>query len=109
MLDVNDAVAQGAELRFSVKGVAYGSGTIGDRPVTIHLPNPDTVLDVDVEYGNQTQSARLRAGQDSYMIRFPFAAAASFYKPPFARCPDGTVGQPCVDCEIDNDIVRICV
>src|SRR5690242_12947369 len=87
-----DQPAEGADVTFSIDGALFGGVTIGQTPASISLPDPNVVLEVTVFYVGQVQSSQIPPGQDSYTFRFP--RAFRLFRPPVARCPDGTVGQP---------------
>ncbi len=104
-----DSPAAGAEISFTVDGIPQGSVTLGLNAATIELQNPHSILEVVADYAQQRQTVVLSPGLDDHTIRFTSSALSKSYRPAIARCPDGSVGQPCVDCMVNGSIVRICV
>lgn len=107
-LDGSGDRAAGAELRFAVGGRSYGAATIGQGPARIQFEAPAIELIIEADYWGETVAARLLPGVDEYIFRFQAVARGIHGGPGTARCPDGTVGQPCVDCSVNGSTVRIC-
>jgi hypothetical protein len=108
VLDKFGDAAQGAQVRFSASGAPLGVAVVGKDGARIRLPNRIAMLDISVEYGEQQQNTQLSPDQQEYICRFDVSLLQKSYGPPIARCPDGTTGQPCVDCKIGDDVIRIC-
>jgi hypothetical protein len=99
----------GASLTFEVENTLYGQATIGSRPVTIELSDDEVRLTVKAKYSGQKQEVSLSPDQRSYTFYFTRTVTPQTFGPPVATCPDGTSGQPCVDCVIGGNKIRICV
>jgi hypothetical protein len=109
VLDANSKPAQGARLEFAVKGIPHGSVLVGEKAQAgFQTPDANASINVFAEYGEKKQDAYLPPGKDSFEFRFDTTVVFKSFRPPIARCPDGTTGQPCVDCEIDGQIITIC-
>lgn len=107
VLDVDGDPAGGAELTFAVHGVHYGTATVGDGSVRLEFPAHGQTVDVMAEYGSEVQHSHLSAYENYLTFRFRWRSGRSL-SGGTARCPDGTVGQPCVDCVVNGVRVRIC-
>ncbi|MGD0950766.1 MAG: hypothetical protein ABSA52_25575 [Candidatus Binatia bacterium] len=101
---------QGAAIWFSINGTRAGIVQTGHSgSASIHVPDSSVVVDVTARLSQFTpQTAQLPPGLDTYTFRFPHNPHLKFFAPPLARCPDGSTGMPCVDCDIGGIIVRIC-
>jgi len=108
VLDKDGNHAQGATLAFAIGSEAYGDVTLGDGPASIAIPDSLLTLDVSVEFAGEFQTACLGPGQNKYIFRFLKSVEARGIVTSLARCPDGAVGQPCVDCVINGKVIRIC-
>jgi len=108
VLDRDGNHAQGAKLTFAIGGTEYGDVTIGDGPASIEIPDLWITIDVSAMFAGELQLTHLSPGQNQYIFHFSKFRKSRGITPGVARCPDGTVGQPCVDCLIDGVLVRIC-
>jgi hypothetical protein len=107
VLDTSNEPLAGATLEFFVDGVAYGAATTGGQGATISVPLYTGEIEVVARYGESRRTVKVGVDQHSYAFTFQ-RLLFKFFEPSGARCPDGTTGQPCVDCVIDGKPIRIC-
>jgi hypothetical protein len=100
--------AIGAEVSFSTAAGPLGVVTIGDAGARIRLPDRLGTLTVVAEYGLRRKTARLTVRRNQYTFHFKNSLGYEISPSPVAQCPDGTTGQPCVECVIGSDVIRIC-
>jgi hypothetical protein len=98
----------GAHIVLAVDGVTIGQIASSSGEATVTLPGAVQSLAVTVTYDGTSQLAQLHAGDVECRFTFPGAQGFSGYAVPEARCPDGTVGQPCVDCAVAGATYKIC-
>jgi hypothetical protein len=112
-ISVYDAAGRrafGADILFVLNGALLGHATLGFAPSTLSLPTGDATVNIVAIYGGSSQAVSTQLGLDDYAIRFPFGTVAGYAAAnPVAKCPDGTVGHPCVDCDSPLGKIRICV
>lgn len=109
VLNADHKPAEGAEVFFSIDDEPCGSVTIGrNGQASLRTQNQDAIIDVLARYGKNEQRASLQRGMDKHDFDFDFVIHIREHVPPVARCPDGTTGQPCVECDIDGETIRIC-
>jgi hypothetical protein len=102
--------AQGAEVEFFIDDANFGGAIVGTRAIAqFHTDQASVTVKIVVKYGRQTSEAVLPPTQDGHVFKFKGVLPLSLLrKPPTARCPDGSSGQPCVDCVIGGETIRIC-
>lgn len=93
---------------FSNVRASLGQVTTGEQGARIQFAKLGGSLLVEAMYGPQSEEAEVAPLQSE--VRFTFKRLHSFKPkgPPVAQCPDGKTGQPCVDCLIGGQIIRIC-
>jgi len=86
-------------------------GSISDSGgrATLRVSDESVIIGVHVTVDAYIQSVDLPPGQNTHTFIFPHVALFKSIGAPRARCPDGSSGQPCVDCKIGGVTVRICV
>jgi len=108
VVDANDILITGADILFSIDGIPAGGVRSSAGNASFYTPNSSVTVDISVVVDLRTQSAHLPPGFDTYTFRFVEARAYLAAELPVASCPDGSSGQPCVDCDIGGVFVRIC-
>lgn len=108
VVDANDNPIPGSDILFSINRVPVGGVRSSAGSASLDMPESSVVVDVSAMVGQFTQSAHLPPGFDTHIFRFSQTRVYQSVGPPVASCPDGTSGQPCVDCDIGGIIVRIC-
>jgi hypothetical protein len=109
VFDADRRPAEGADLAFFIDNVPYGSVTIGNTgQATFEQRDTRTTVEVMASFGGSEQRAQLTPKVNSFNFNFDIRLAFRARRPPIARCPDGTTGQPCVECVIDGEKIRIC-
>jgi hypothetical protein len=109
VLNSRQQPARGAEVSFAIRGVSYGSVVVGGTGyASLYTPNERATIKVSVRYGGVQQEASLSPSTGSFEFKFDSAVLFRGPPSPIARCPDGTTGQPCVDCVINGESIRIC-
>jgi len=106
----------GAQIDFSLRGASVGSVTDSAGEARITYPEEGAGLEVSVSASGATQSRLLAPGIDitpggtRNLVDFKMPVIRSTNVPPrpVAKCPDGTAGQPCVDCYINGSTIRVC-
>lgn len=106
--DVFGMPLPGADVAFFVDGQPIGEVRGCAGAASVHLPDPHATLHTIVTHSQGTLTASISPEVDTYVFNFSFARGSLALIIPEARCPDGTSGQPCVDCVIDGKIIRIC-
>jgi hypothetical protein len=103
---------RGAQVDFFADGTHLGSALNAFGEVLLNYSGPIKPTTVVVRFHDYVRELSVRQKVSTYVVRFPSARRAA--NPgirslqPEARCPDGTAGQPCVNCNIGGSIVRIC-
>jgi hypothetical protein len=101
--------AVGTELQFSVGDIPLCTVTMGAYPVRLEFEEPTTtMLQISAQFVGETATTHLPPHLNDYEFQFRTVWRGIYAGPGTARCPDGTAGQPCVDCNINGSIVRIC-
>ena len=108
VVDADGRLIQGADIDFVVNATPVGGVRRSVGKASIVVPDPQAVVEARATVMLLTQTAQLPPGQDAHTFRFAQASMFKSFAPPEARCPDGSSGQPCVDCQIGGSIVRIC-
>ena len=96
----------------SLSGIGAGSIVTGagrsGAGITVYDPNLSVELEARLE-GHVLQKI-LGPRENDVIFRFPIAARRGFTATPAeAKCPDGTTGNPCVECDLGTTKIRICV
>jgi hypothetical protein len=107
-LDASGGRAVGTELLIAADAAALGAVTVGASAVRLEFENPAVTLLITARFWGETATALLPPGLNEYTFHFRAVSRGVYAGPGTARCPDGTAGQPCVDCNINGSIVRIC-
>ncbi len=97
---------EGPDILFSVNGEPAGGVFGSNGTASFEAPYGVSVA-ASVEFLEIKKTLDLTDSSTRYTFEFPrpteiLPAARQ------ARCPDGTTGQPCVDCKVDGKNVRIC-
>jgi hypothetical protein len=98
----------GTNIHFEINGSKVGSVFSSQGNASIEIADQDVVITIFVDHDFETQVASVPASIGSHRFVFDNASRALTKGPPSARCPDGTTGQPCVNCSIGGSAVRIC-
>lgn len=109
VVDSQNAPINGADISFGVNGTPLGSVWRSLGKATIVMPDPFVVVEARATVMLVTQTAQLPPGQNTHTFRFSQAPPPKKLAPPEAQCPDGSSGQPCVDCQVGGSTVRVCV
>ena len=107
-LDGQGGPAAGAELRFSSVSDDFGNVILGNSPARIELENVETTLQVEATFWGEVLAAILPPGLNRHIFHFRTVSKQLHIGPGTAQCPDGTQGQPCVDCIVNGSVIRIC-
>jgi hypothetical protein len=107
VIDRRNEPIEGARLEFFLDGEAIGSAVTGSHGASITVPIEIETIDVRATHGEATQTVTLAVVQLAHTFQFDRSIFKSF-APSGARCPDGSTGNPCVDCVIDGRPIRIC-
>jgi hypothetical protein len=107
VIDQRHEPIEGVRLEFSFDGKAMGSVVTGPRGATLTVPRQIETIDVRATHGEKTLTATIATTELAYTFQFERSLFKS-YEPSGARCPDGSTGNPCVDCVIDGRPIRIC-
>jgi len=101
--------ASGARVSFGIDGADFGSAAVsGTGKVTFQMSGAATTIHVFADFVGDAQQVALPPGEDIYTFHFDKTNLFMSDSVPEARCPDGTTGQPCVNCDIGGTTVRIC-
>ena len=106
-LDGSGRHAAGAELQIAA-GDATFTVTTGTTAIRLEFEDPTLTLEVTARFWGEITRAVLTPDIHQHSFRFRAVSRGVYAGPGTARCPDGTAGQPCVDCNINGSIVRIC-
>jgi hypothetical protein len=106
-LDASGRHAAGAELQIAA-GNATFAVTVGSTAIRLEFEDPTLTLEVTASFWGEIARAVLPPDIHQHNFRFRAVLRGVYAGPGTARCPDGTAGQPCVDCNINGSIVRIC-
>jgi hypothetical protein len=106
----------GARIDFSIHGALAGRVIDSAGKATITYPELETELEVVVSAMNSTESRLLLSGvdikpgstQNFVDFRLPIRRSTNMPPQPTAKCPDGTSGQPCVNCPLGGSTIRVC-
>lgn len=115
-VDAGGRSIEGANVEFYVDGEHAGGvyGSSGTASLDV-APNAGVEVSVTLAVGSRKLQQRKmfpKSGDDAeLLLRFPSYRPPNFLpvRAPEARCPDGTSGQPCVECSVAGTTVRICV
>ena len=98
----------GAQIDFLSDGNLLATLNNSTGKALIELP-ADMRLDVRVSAAGALQTVRLRPDVLHADVQLNFPRQKFVTAPrPVAECPDGTQGQPCVDCPVGGSIIRVC-
>jgi hypothetical protein len=107
---VTDAAGQpfyGARLDFYHRDRNVGSLIDSTGVAVIDCPG-EVAVDVRVTAAGQQQMVRIGPDDTQLNVTFPILRASATVPIPTAECPDGTQGQPCVNCPLGSSTIRIC-
>jgi len=85
-----------------------GRVTVGAGAVRLDFVDETATLQVTGRFWGETLTAVLPPGVNQHSFSFAAVSKGVYAGPGTARCPDGTVGQPCVDCTVNGTVIRIC-
>jgi hypothetical protein len=109
LIDSKGNPAAGADVEFFINDAEAGGAIVGPSATAqFHTDRSSVIIAIVARFGGRTLKVVLPPGQDDHAFEFDVTAQSLTRKPPIARCPDGTSGQPCVDCVIGGETVRIC-
>jgi hypothetical protein len=106
----------GAQIDFVLSGVSAGTVVDSAGAAKITYPEEGGALEVSVSALGATQSRLLSPGIDITPggtrnlvdFRMPVRRTTNVPPQPVAKCPNGTSGQPCVDCPMNGSTIRVC-
>ena len=110
--DSLSTLIEGCDIQFFIADppvTPLGSVSKSRGHAALTVPDDSVVIGVSVTVEAATQTIHLPPGQNDYTFIFPQAPSYRSLTSARARCPDGTSGQPCVDCKIGGITIRICV
>jgi hypothetical protein len=100
----------GAKISVTVDDIPSGSLALGEGPGSFEIDSVFARVSLKAEAGGVAIETQLGSSENAHQFRFPTSFRADYVStPPEARCPDGTVGNPCVVCNVAGTRVRICV
>jgi hypothetical protein len=98
----------GARIDFLGYGTLLASLHNSVGKASVELP-ADMQLEVRISAPGALQVVHLRADESRADVRLNVARQKSLTAPrPVAECPNGTQGQPCVNCPVGGSIIRVC-
>ena len=107
--------ATGGKLTFELNGAPCGSATVGAQPVRLIYRAPRSIAAVEIIAHNEDDAgvSRFSFTEGVHVLRLQVRARrtpveAGPGQRGIARCPDGTIGRPCVDCVVKGIEIRIC-
>ena len=110
--DATSTFIEGCDIQFFIADppvTPLGGVSKSRGHAALTVPDDSVVIGVSVTVDAATQTVLLPPGQNDYTFVFQQAPSYPSLASPRARCPDGTSGQPCVDCKIGGITIRICV
>ena len=99
----------GANIIFYLNSVPVGAVASSHGFAAINFPSYLGRLAVEAEYAGL--SLRVGVDENDPIVALQLNVTSNLLKsdaPRVARCPDGTAGQPCVECRIGASVIRVC-
>jgi len=109
VVDSDGKNIRGALISMFLDQVFGGSLTLGDGPGSFDIEGEVQRVKLTAEVVDLTQEAYISSRENAYQFQFQSIPMNFVAAQPGARCPDGTVGNPCVVCSVGGTQVRICV
>ena len=109
VLDAAGQLFFGSTIAFWLRDTPVGAVEDSTGEASITYPESGGTLLIGVSARGAKQSQLVKPGDsDNFDFQLPVHRTLDTPPHPVARCPDGTAGQPCVNCYIGGSTIRVC-